>query len=125
MALESHLIVELYQVAESEVLDSPELMERLLRDLAESLGHEVRAIHVHEFEPYGVSALLLTEKGYVAVHTWPEHEYATANIVGFSVEGEEDFSWTSSALEFLRERLKPEFDSIVEIKSGRIGRHRP
>ena len=122
MALESHLIVEFYQVAESEVLDSPELMESLLRELAERLGQEIRAIHVHEFEPYGVSALLLTEKGYVAIHTWPEHEYATANIVGFALEGEGNFSWTVSALEFLREKLKPEFDSMVEIKSGRVGR---
>jgi len=116
MSLESHVIVEFYDVGESEALDSPALMESMLRDLAGALGLEVKALHVHEFEPYGVSSLLLTERGYVALHTWPEHDYATVNIVDFAPERSD---WQERALEFLRERLRPENDSVVEIKTGR------
>ncbi len=117
MSLESHVVVEFYNIRESEILDSPKKMESMLRELAESVGLEVRALHIHEFEPYGVSSLLLTERGYVALHTWPEHDYATVNIVDFA-PGESN--WSERALEFLRERLKPENDSVVEIRTGRV-----
>lgn len=117
MSLENHMVVEFYNVRESEILDSPRKMEVMLRELAELVGLDVKALHIHEFEPYGVSSLLLTEMGYVALHTWPEHDYATVNIVDFA-PGESN--WAERALEFLRERLKPENDSIVEISTGRV-----
>jgi S-adenosylmethionine decarboxylase proenzyme len=110
---ETQVIAELYDVAEKDFLDSPELMKKLLQDAAEESGVKVLHIHVHEFEPYGVSGFLMTDKGYVAIHTWPEHSYATINIVSFS-----EPSWSWDMYKIMAKFLKPGQQSAVEIKSG-------
>jgi len=110
---ETQVIAELYDVAEKDFLDSPELMKKLLQDAAEESGVKVLHIHVHEFEPYGVSGFLMTDKGYVAIHTWPEHSYATINIVSFSEPG-----WSWDMYKIMAKFLKPRQQSAVEIKSG-------
>ncbi|ACB06814.1 adenosylmethionine decarboxylase [Candidatus Korarchaeum cryptofilum] len=110
---ETQVIAELYDVAEKDFLDSPELMKKLLQDAADESGVKVLHIHVHEFEPYGVSGFLMTDKGYVAIHTWPEHSYATINIVSFS-----EPSWSWDMYKIMAKFLKPRQQSAVEIKSG-------
>ncbi len=110
---ETQVIAELYDVAEKDSLDSPELMKKLLQDAADESGVKALHIHVHEFEPYGVSGFLMTDKGYVAIHTWPEHSYATINIVSFS-----EPSWSWDMYKILANSLKPRQQSAVEIKSG-------
>jgi S-adenosylmethionine decarboxylase proenzyme len=110
---ETQVIAELYDVAEKDFLDSPELMKKLLQDAADESGVKVLHIHVHEFEPYGVSGFLMTDKGYVAIHTWPEHSYATINIVSFS-----EPSWSWDMYKIMAKFLKPGQQSAVEIKSG-------
>ncbi|RSN69023.1 hypothetical protein D9Q81_04315 [Candidatus Korarchaeum cryptofilum] len=110
---ETQVIAELYDVAEKDFLDSPELMKKLLQDAADKSGVKVLHIHVHEFEPYGVSGFLMTDKGYVAIHTWPEHSYATINIVSFS-----EPSWSWDMYKIMVKFLKPGQQSAVEIKSG-------
>ncbi len=113
--LGSRLIVEFYDVADPSILDSPERLRASLEAVAARMGDEVRALHVHEFEPYGVSAFLLTTRGYVAVHTWPEHSYATVNSVSFS-----EREWAEGAVEVLMEILRPSAHNIVELR-GRVG----
>lgn len=110
---ETQIIAELYDVAERDILDSPVLMERFLLDLADESGDKALHVHVHEFEPYGVSGFLMTSKGYVAIHTWPEHSYATVNVVSFS---EQNWSW--GVYKAIVRTLRPNQQSAVEIKSG-------
>jgi len=110
---ETQIIAELYDVSEKDLLDSPELMRKLLQDVAEKSGERILHVHVHEFDPYGISGFLMTDKGYVAIHTWPEHSYATINIVSFS-----EPSWPWEMYKILASLLKPKQQSAVEIKSG-------
>jgi len=110
---ETQVIAELYDIEYVEVLDSPELMEEILRQLASEIGEKETHVHVHEFEPYGVSGFLMMKEGYVAIHTWPEHLYATVNVVGFSKE-----SWAWNVYKVLVKILKPSQQNAVEIKSG-------
>ncbi len=110
---ETQVIAELYDVEDREILDSPSLMEEMLRKLAEEVGEESVHVHVHEFEPYGVSGFLMMRKGYVAIHTWPEHSYATVNVVGFS-----DETWAWNVYKALVKLFKPKQQNAVEVKSG-------
>ncbi|MDK2372754.1 MAG: adenosylmethionine decarboxylase [Candidatus Korarchaeota archaeon] len=110
---ETQVIAELYDVEDREILDSPSLMEEMLRRLAEEVGEESVHVHVHEFEPYGVSGFLMMRKGYVAIHTWPEHSYATVNVVGFS-----DETWAWNVYKALVKLFKPKQQNAVEVKSG-------
>lgn len=110
---EVQIIAELYDVAEKEILDSPEMMKKFLLDVATDTREDALHVHVHEFEPYGLSGFLMTSKGYVAIHTWPEHCYATLNIVSFS-----DTEWSWRIYKRIAGLLRPKQQSAVEVKSG-------
>ena len=111
--VEVHVIAEFYEARERELLDSPDGIKELLERLSREIGGRKIAIYAYEFQPYGVSGFLLMEDGYVAIHTWPEHSYATVNI---SFRGETD-KW-KRGLTALVEALKPRYHRSVEVKPG-------
>ncbi|HXL02665.1 MAG TPA: adenosylmethionine decarboxylase [Candidatus Atribacteria bacterium] len=72
-----HLLVE---IIGSHSLNEKETMERFLQDLAQVYKSEILALQVYQFQPFGLSALLVMPESHVAVHTWPEHGYAALDI---------------------------------------------
>ena len=119
MSLEHHLIGELYDVRKYTVLESAEEMKSLLITISRMVREEPLAVHVHEFEPYGLSGFLLMDRGYVAIHTWPEHSYACANVVSY--EGEE---WCWKTFDIVASLLEPKSRTALVVKSG-VGLRRP
>ncbi len=119
MSLEHHLIGELYDVEKYAVLESAEEMKSLLITVSRMIREEPLAVHVHEFEPYGLSGFLLMDRGYVAIHTWPEHSYACANVVSY--EGEE---WCWRTFDVVASLLEPKSRTALVVKSG-VGLRRP
>ncbi len=109
---ETQIIAELYDVENYKVLDDPEMMKSTLLKLADMVGEEGVHVHVHEFEPYGVSGFLMMKDGYVAIHTWPEHRYATINVVGFRE------SWAWEVYKKAVVLFKPSKQNAIEVKSG-------
>jgi len=37
--------------------------------------------HFHDFRPRGTTGLILLKESHVTIHTWPEHGYASIDIV--------------------------------------------
>ena len=72
-----HLLVEIIGSAS---LNEKETMEKFLQDLAQVYGSEILALQVYQFQPFGLSALLVMPESHVAVHTWPEHGYAALDV---------------------------------------------
>lgn len=72
-----HLLVEIIGSAS---LNEKETMEEFLQDLAQIYDGEILALQVYQFQPFGLSALLIMPESHVAVHTWPEHSYAALDI---------------------------------------------
>ncbi len=53
-------------------LDDPRFVRRLL-DEATAAGHlTTLQVHVHKFEPQGVTAAAVLSESHIAIHTWPE-----------------------------------------------------
>ena len=82
LALESigtHFIVELYDCPR-DLLNDETFVTSALRGAVDqglaTLLHEVS----HQFHPQGVTALALIAESHVAIHTWPEHGYAAADV---------------------------------------------
>lgn len=51
-----------------------------LRAAAAAIGAHVLSGHFHQFEPHGVSGVLVISESHFAVHTWPEHGYAALDL---------------------------------------------
>lgn len=74
-----HLIAELYQ-CNSEILDDLPRIEKIFVDAALLSGAEVLEVVFHKFAPVGVSGVVIISESHLAVHTFPEHSYASVDI---------------------------------------------
>ncbi len=56
------------------------LVEQGMREAAAAIGATVLSGHFHQFEPHGVSGVLVISESHFSVHTWPEHGYAALDL---------------------------------------------
>jgi S-adenosylmethionine decarboxylase len=55
----------------------------LVRAVREGGGTIVKAVF-HNFNPYGVSGVVVITESHVTIHTWPEYGYAAVDIFSCS-----------------------------------------
>jgi S-adenosylmethionine decarboxylase len=85
-------------------------MEEIFLTAANRSGATVIASYFHDFEPQGVSGVVIISESHFAVHAWPEHDYAAVDLftcgtgVDFDVavkalaEGMKSGQWIISSL---------------------------
>ncbi|WP_150494043.1 adenosylmethionine decarboxylase [Roseibium aquae] len=73
----AHLIIDLY---DAERLDDLPYMEETLRRCVDEAGATLLHIHLHPFEPAGVSGVAVLAESHISVHTWPEAGYAAFDV---------------------------------------------
>jgi S-adenosylmethionine decarboxylase proenzyme len=74
-----HTVVEAI-VSNSENLDKTKLSE-IFTVFCENMNlHQVESFF-HEFEPHGISFLVVLEESHLAIHTWPEKCYMHIDMV--------------------------------------------
>lgn len=108
-AVARHLLVE---IMGSQLLNDAKLVESFFRDLAAAYGRDILALHVYQFEPYGLSGLLVMPESHVAIHTWPEYGYAALDIfLGASCD-------PRISVPLIRRYFEPQDIKIVELERG-------
>jgi S-adenosylmethionine decarboxylase len=111
-ALGTHLLVELRDC-------NPEILKDLTRvkDTLVAAAKEAKAtivdISFHEFNPFGISGMVVIAESHLSVHTWPEYAYAAVDIFTCG-----DIIKPEVAAAFLIERFESKSPSIVELKRG-------
>ena len=73
----AHLIVDLY---EADRLDDIDHIEATLRRCVEEAGATLLHIHLHHFQPSGVSGVAVLAESHISIHTWPEAGYAALDV---------------------------------------------
>ena len=111
-SLGKHILAE-YKLCDSEILNDIQKIENLLLKAAKKAGAFVMGSSFHRFEPHGVSGVVIISESHLAIHTWPELEYAAVDIFtcGDDVNPEASF-------EFLKESLKSKDSSFKTIMRG-------
>ena len=112
-ALGKHLIAELW-VNEPTVLNNPDLIRDSLIAAAKRGSFSVLNVSVHQFDPHGVTGILLLSESHMSIHTWPEYGYAAVDI--FTCGGAPDL-----ALQELKRRLDVDRMEVQELDRGLIG----
>lgn len=114
-----HIIIELYQCPQDKLDDLP-AMETLLVDVAQVMNTEAIANLSHQFQPYGVTAVLIVGASHLSIHTWPEHAYATLDMVvctdGFDVQ---------MIVELVKSSLMAKSVNFIEFRRGLITESEP
>ncbi len=111
-ALGKHLLLELKD-CDKEVLNDVAFLKGALLAAASECGATVLGESFHQFSPQGISGVVVIAESHLFIHTWPEYDYAAADIFtcGNSVQPEK-------AAQTLIRKLGAKNHSIVEIQRG-------
>ena len=72
-----HLIIDLHGAKR---LNDIEHIEATLRRCVEAARATLLHIHLHHFQPSGVSGVAVLAESHISVHTWPEIGYAALDV---------------------------------------------
>lgn len=72
-----HLIIDLYGAKN---LDNQPAIEKAFLKSIEACGATLLHIHLHAFEPNGVSGVAVLSESHISIHTWPERGYAALDV---------------------------------------------
>jgi len=111
-ALGKHLLLELKDCNE-EVLNDLSFLKDTMIAAASEAGATALGDSFHQFNPQGVSGVVVIAESHLFIHTWPEYGYAAIDIFtcGDSVQ-------PGKAAQILIRKLGSKNHSILEIKRG-------
>ena len=109
-----HVLVEYYG-CDSEILGDASLLERAVVKAAKDAGATVLNSTFHQFAPVGTSGVVVIQESHLAIHTWPEFNYAAVDL--FTC-GDMIDPWVS--FNSLKESLSSEFSSPLEMLRGQF-----
>lgn len=111
-ALGTHLLVEL-RGCNSEILKSLEKVRNAMVSAAKEARATIVDVSFHEFNPFGISGVVVIAESHLTIHTWPEYDYAAVDIFtcGDVIKPEE-------AASYLIKQFECKNPSIVEMKRG-------
>lgn len=72
-----HLIIDLH---EAHGLNDIDLIERTLRQCVDAARATLLHIHLHHFQPNGVSGVAVLAESHISIHTWPDAGYAALDV---------------------------------------------
>jgi S-adenosylmethionine decarboxylase len=72
-----HLIVDLHG---AKGLNDIDLIEATLRRCVEASQATLLHIHLHHFQPNGVSGVAVLAESHISIHTWPDAGYAALDV---------------------------------------------
>ena len=78
-ALGRQLTIEYYDCGQ-DILVNKDIVERALLKGANDSGATIISSSFHQFDPQGVSGVVIIAESHFTVHAWPEHDYAAVDI---------------------------------------------
>jgi len=111
-ALGRHILVE-FTTGNPQVMDDVTTIEKAMNRGAELAGATLINSHFHHFSPYGVSGVVIIQESHLAIHTWPEYQYAAVDL--FTC-GDEVDPWL--AFDHLKAVFEATNYSVIEMQRG-------
>ncbi|NOZ01018.1 MAG: adenosylmethionine decarboxylase [Deltaproteobacteria bacterium] len=110
-ALGRHLVADFHGCAVD--LNDPELVMDTLIKACEVAGATLKECTRHHFSPYGVTAVVIIAESHLAVHTWPEYDFAAVDLFTCGVEVD-----TIKAFDFIKEAFRATRVELKDIPRG-------
>ena len=111
-ALGTHLLVELRD-CNPKILKDLTKVKNALVSAAKEAQATIIDISFHEFNPFGISGMVIIAESHLSIHTWPEYSYAAVDIFTCG-----DLIKPEVAASFLIREFESKTPSIVELKRG-------
>ena len=78
-ALGRHLLLELFD-CDAEALNSLDTVKASMVEAAKRAQATIVDVVFHEFNPFGISGVVVIAESHLAIHTWPEYRYAAVDV---------------------------------------------
>jgi len=111
-ALGRHVLLELYD-CDAEVLKDLETVRDEMVEAARRARATIVTVTFHEFNPFGISGVVVISTSHLSIHTWPEYRYAAVDIFSCG-----DVVQPQAAIDHLAQVFAAERISVVELQRG-------
>lgn len=111
-ALGRHLLLELFD-CDSDAINNLEAVKGALIEAAKRAQATIVDVVFHEFNPFGVSGVVVIAESHLSIHTWPEYRYAAVDVFSCG-----DVLRPEIAVNYLVEQFGAERSSLVEMQRG-------
>lgn len=107
-----HILGEMYGISQENLSNNQLVRNNVLEALTSS---ELSVVDVfqHNYSPYGYSAIVILEQSHAAIHTWPEHGYASVDI--FLCD---EFEKGKKAMKLIKSNFSPKESEIMWMERG-------
>ncbi len=78
-ALLDLVLIDLYECDHERLVNAEEIRQGMLK-AARLMGAEIVGDSFHTFQPWGVSGTVTIAESHLAVHTWPEYNFAAVTF---------------------------------------------
>ena len=111
-ALGRHLLLELFD-CDAEAINSLDTVKTSMVEAAKRAQATIVDVVFHEFNPFGISGVVVIAESHLSIHTWPEHRYAAVDIFSCG-----ETLKPAEAANYLVEQFGASRASCVEVKRG-------
>jgi S-adenosylmethionine decarboxylase len=111
-ALGRHLLLELFD-CDLDAINNVEAVKGALIEAAKRAQATIVDVVFHEFNPFGVSGVVVIAESHLSIHTWPEYRYAAVDIFSCG-----EILQPEIAANYLVEQFGAERASVVEMQRG-------
>ena len=111
-ALGRHLLIELFD-CDIDVINNLETVKGALVEAAKRAQATIVDVVFHEFNPFGISGVVVIAESHLSIHTWPEYRYAAVDIFSCGEVLQPEIAAT-----YLVEQFAAERTSVVEMQRG-------
>lgn len=106
------MLLELYD-CDPEAIDNVEVVKASMVEAAKRAQATIVDVVFHEFNPVGISGVVVIAESHLAIHTWPEYRYAAVDVFSCG-----DVLQPQMAADYLVEQLGAARASVVELQRG-------
>jgi S-adenosylmethionine decarboxylase len=95
------------------VLNDIKKIEVCLTQAAEECGAVIIEKVFHQFNPHGISGIIVIAESHLAIHTWPEYNYAAVDIFTCGQELSPE-----KAIKYIIKEVGAKYYNVLELKRG-------
>ncbi len=106
-------------VEDGEILERTQPLEEIVLEAARRSGAVILHSHFHQFDPHGVTGVVLISQSHLTIHTWSEDRFAAIDFFTYRHLD------VDAALDYVRERLRPIEEKVTDLSRGGPPAHPP
>ncbi|MDQ3856733.1 MAG: adenosylmethionine decarboxylase [Chloroflexota bacterium] len=106
-----HVLYDVW-VQEPEILERTGPIEEIMLEAARRTGATILRSYFHQFDPHGVTGIVLIAQSHLSIHTWSEDGYAAIDLFAYSHMDPD------AAIAYIRERFRPVREKVTDLSRG-------